>query len=131
MHLIDIAGAISAHRHARSHVVTDSVDNLAFLHPIRVGQLIILRAHVTRAFNTSIEVEVKVYLEDYITGERRQTSLAYVTYVAIDFEGRPTKVPAVIPRTPVERRRYREALERRRYRLTLAARAQRLLRTEI
>src|SRR3989442_3834076 len=72
MHLIDMAGAIAAHRHARSIVVTVAVDNLDFLHPIRVGQLIVLRAHVTRAFSTSMEVEVKVFLEDYLTGQQRQ-----------------------------------------------------------
>lgn len=126
MHLIDIAGAIAAHRHARSLVVTASVDSLDFLHPIRVGQLIILKAHVTRAFQTSIESEVKVYLEDYVTGLRRQTSSAFVTYVALDQDGRPAKVPPVIPRTREEKRRYREALERRRRRLALAARAHRL-----
>ncbi len=125
MHLIDIAGAIAAHRHACSHVVTVSVDNLDFLHPIKVGQLIMLRAHVTRAFRTSMEVEVKVYLEDYLTGERRQTSSAFVTYVALDRDGRPKRVPRFVPRTTEERRRYREALERRRRRLALAARAHR------
>ncbi len=125
MHLIDMAGAIAAHRHARSIVVTVSVDNLDFVHPIRVGQLIVLRAHVTRAFHTSMEAEVKVYLEDYLTGERRQTSSAFVTYVALDSEGQPTSVPPLIPRTAEEKRRYREALERRRHRLTLAARAHR------
>ena len=125
MHLIDIAGAIAAHRHARSQVVTVSVDNLDFLYPIRVGQLIILRSHVTRAFRTSMEVEVKVYLEDYLTGERRQTSSAFVTYVALDAEGNPKEAPPVIARTSEEKRRYREALVRRRHRLTLAARAHR------
>lgn len=125
MHLIDITGGIAAHRHSRSHVVTVSVDNLDFVRPIRVGQLILLRAHVTRAFNTSMEVEVKVYLEDYITGERRQTSSAFVTYVALDEMGQPKKVPPLVPRTAEERRRYREALERRRRRLALAARAHR------
>ncbi len=125
MHLIDMAGAIAAHRHARSIVVTVSVDNLDFLHPIRVGQLILLRAHVTRAFHTSMEVEVKVYLEDYITGERRQTSSAFVTYVALDQKGQPKKVPPLVPRTAEEKRRYREALERRRHRLAVAARAHR------
>lgn len=125
MHLIDIAGAIAAHRHSRSLVVTASVDHLDFLHPIRIGQLIVLRAHVTRAFQTSMEVEVKVYLEDYLTGERRQTSSAFVTYVALDQEGQPRRVPALVPRTAEEKRRYREALERRRHRLALAARARR------
>ncbi|HZP01878.1 MAG TPA: acyl-CoA thioesterase [Terriglobia bacterium] len=121
MHLIDIAGAISAHRHCRSIVVTVSVDDLDFLHPIRVGQLIVLRAHVTRAFRTSLEVEVRVFLEDYLTGERRQTSSAFVTYVALDEEGHPKSVPPVIPRTAEERLLYREALARRRRRLSRAA----------
>jgi acyl-CoA hydrolase len=129
MHLIDIAGAIAAHRHSRSLVVTASVDHLDFLHPIRIGQLIVLRARVTRAFQTSMEVEVKVYLEDYLTGERRQTSSAFVTYVALDQEGQPRRVPVLVPRTAEEKRRYREALERRRHRLALAARARRYFET--
>jgi acyl-CoA hydrolase len=125
MHLIDIAGAVAAHRHARSQVVTAAVDNLDFLYPIRVGELVVLRAHITRAFRTSMEAEVRVYLEDYLTGERRQTSSAFVTYVALDAAGKPKEVPPLIPRTREERRRYREALERRRQRLALAARAHR------
>ena len=125
MHLIDIAGAIVAHRHTRSVVVTVSVDNLDFVHPIRVGQLIILRAQVTRAFHTSVEVVVKVYLEDLLTGEQRQTSSAFVTYVALDAEGQPVRVPAVIPLTAEEKHEYREALIRRRHRLEAAARSHR------
>ena len=125
MHLIDMAGAIAAHRHSQSHVVTVSVDNLDFVHPIHVGQVIALHSQVTRAFRTSMEVEVKVYLEDYITGQRRQTSSAFVTYVAVDSEGRPSPVPPLIVRTAAQKRRYREALERRRRRLELAARAHR------
>lgn len=125
MHLIDIAGAIVAHRHTRSVVVTVSVDNLDFLHPIKVGQLIILRAQITRAFSTSVEVAVKVYLEDSITGERRQTSSAFVTYVALDAEGHPAEVPPVIPLTIEEKHEYREALIRRRHRLAAAARSHR------
>ncbi len=129
MHLIDIAGAVAAHRHSRRHVVTVAVDSLDFMYPIRVGQIILLRAHVTRAFNTSMEVEVNVFLEDFISGERRQTSSAFVTYVAVDEHGQPTPVPPLIPRTADERRRYREALERRRRRLALAGRAHRKFRT--
>ncbi|MBZ5563752.1 MAG: acyl-CoA thioesterase [Acidobacteriia bacterium] len=125
MHLIDIAGAIAAHRHCRSLVVTASVDNLDFIHPIRVGQLIVLRSRITRAFHTSMEAEVKVFLEDYLTGERRQTSSAFVTYVALDSAGKPKEVPPLVPRTVKEKRRYREALERRRLRLSMAARAHR------
>jgi acyl-CoA hydrolase len=125
MHLIDIAGAISAGRHCHSVVVTVSVDYLDFVHPVKVGQLIILRAFVTRAFNTSLEVEVNVFLEDRLTGERRQTSSAFVTYVALDRDGRPTKVPPIVPITAEEKRRFREALERRHRRLAIAARAHR------
>lgn len=130
MHLIDIAGAIAAHRHARSHVVTASVDSVDFLCPIRVGQVINLHAEVTRAFRTSMEVEVKVFLEDYIKGERRLTSSAFVTYVAVDEQIRPIPVPPLIARTSAEKRRYREALERRRRRLIVAARAHRRAQVE-
>ncbi len=125
MHLIDIAGAIVAHRHSRSYVVTASVDSVDFAHPIRVGQVIMLRSEVTRAFHTSMEVEVKVFLEDYVKGERRLTSSAYVTYVAVDQQLKPTPVPPLIVRTAGERRRYREALARRRRRLADAAKARR------
>jgi len=125
MHLIDIAGAISAHRHARCQVVTVAVDNLDFLYPIRVGELVVLRAHITRTFRTSLEAEVRVYREDYLTGERQQTSSAFVTYVALDSAGKPQEVPPLIPHTKEEKRRYREALERRRQRLALAVRAHR------
>jgi len=125
MHLIDIAGAISAHRHTRAQVVTVAVDNLDFLYPIKVGELVVLRARMTRAFRTSLEVEVKVCREDYLTGERQQTSSAFVTFVALDSVGKPQEVPPLIPRTKDEKRRYREALERRRQRLAFAARAHR------
>ena len=125
MHLIDIAGAVAAHRHSHRHVVTASVDSVDFVRPIRVGQIILLLAQVTRAFHTSMEVGVSVYLEDYISGERHQTSSAFVTYVAVGEDGKPTAVPPLIPRTAEEKRRYREALERRRRRLVQAARARR------
>src|SRR5271166_6004066 len=104
MHLIDIAGAISAHRHARSQVVTVAVDNLDFLYPIRVGELVVLRAHITRTFRTSMEAEVRVYREDYLTGARQQTSSAFVTYVALDAAGTPQEVPPLIPQTREEKR---------------------------
>src|SRR5208283_2406742 len=109
----------------RTLLVTASVDNLDFVHPIKVGQLIVLRAFVTRVFHTSLEVEVNVFSEDYLTGERRQTSSAFVTYVAVDQDGRPKEIPPITPVTAEEKRRYREALERRRRRLALAARAHR------
>ena len=125
MHLIDIAGAIAAHRHSHRHVVTASVDSLDFVRPIRVGQIILLQAHVTRAFRTSMEVEVNVYLEDYISGEQHQTSSAFATYVAVGEDGKPAVVPPLIPQTAAEKRRYREALQRRRRRLALASRTHR------
>src|ERR1039457_1523702 len=98
MHLIDIVGGIAAHRHSHSQVVTVAVDNLDFLYPIRVGELVVLRACMTRAFRTSMEVEVKVYREDYLTGERQQTSSAFVTYVALDPTGKPQAIPPLIVR---------------------------------
>lgn len=125
MHLIDVAGAIAAKRHSRHVVVTVSVDYLDFVHPIRVGQLIRLKSFVTRVFRTSMEVEVRVFREDFKTGELRQTSAAFVTYVALDDEGRPAVAPPLILRSAEERRRHREALRRRRNRLAMAAGAHR------
>lgn len=117
MHLIDIAGAIAAHRHANSLVVTASVDHIDFRHPIKVGNLIVLKSQVNRVFHTSMEVGVEVYSEDVLTGERVHTSSAYVTFVAIGPDGRPRPIPPLRVRTPAERRRYREAGLRRRIRL--------------
>src|SRR5208283_920248 len=91
MHLIDVAGAIAAHRHARSQVVTVAVDNLDFLYPIRVGELVVLRAHITRAFRTSMEAEVKVYREVYLPGESHHPNSAFVPYVALDSPGNRKK----------------------------------------
>ncbi len=117
MHLVDIAAAIAAHRHSHSHVVTASVDHVDFRNPIRVGELIILKARVNRAFHTSMEVGVKVFSENVLTGERKHTTTAYVTFVAIDEAGRPKPVPPLIVETAEDRRRYSEALVRRRARL--------------
>lgn len=117
MHLVDLAGAMAAMRHARCTVVTASVDNMTFLHPIRVGQMVLLRSSVNRVFRTSMEVGVKVFVEDLITGEVRHTSSAYLTFVAIDAEGRRVPIPPVIPETPEEKRRYEEAGQRRAQRL--------------
>ncbi len=89
MHLIDIAGALAANRHSNSHVVTASVDYLDFRFPIRVGELIVLKSSVNRVFHTSMEVGVKVFAENILTGERRHTSTAYVTFVALDTNQQP------------------------------------------
>ena len=117
MHLIDIAGAIACHRHTRSLLVTAAVDGLQFLHPIKVGDLIILRARVTAAWTTSLEVEVEVFSEETLTGVRRMTSRAYLTFVAIDRDGRRHPIPALILESEDERRRAREADARRADRL--------------
>jgi acyl-CoA hydrolase len=97
--------------------VTASVDHLDFLNPVRLGDLIVLEAQVNRAFNTSIEVGVEVFSENFISATRKHTTTAFLTFVAIDPEGNPLPVAAVIPRTKEERRRYREAGERRKERL--------------
>jgi acyl-CoA hydrolase len=123
MHLVDLAGALAAIRHARCSVVTASVDYMNFLHPVRIGQLIILRSAVNRVFRTSMEVGVKVWVEDLMKGERQHTSSAYLTFVAVDREGKRIAVSPVIPETEEEKRRFQEALERREYRLELRKRA--------
>jgi len=117
MHLVDLAGAMAAMRHARRPVVTLSVDRLEFLQPVHIGELIVLRSAVNRVFRTSMEVGVKVTSENMMTGERRHTCSAYLTFVALDEKRNPTPVPAAIPETEDERRRYQEAGERREYRL--------------
>jgi len=123
MHLVDLAGALAAMRHARCPVVTASVDSMTFLHPVRIGQLIILRSSVNRVFRTSMEVGVKVWVEDLQKGERQHTSSAYLTFVAVDTKGNRVAVAPVIPETEDERRRYDEALERREYRLEMRKRS--------
>ena len=124
MHLVDLAGAMAAMRHARRPVVTASIDHMNFLCPIHIGQLIILRSSVNRVFHTSMEVGVKVLVEDLMTGERRHTSSAYLTFVALDERGRPAAIPPVAPESEDELRRYREAGERREYRLALRRHAE-------
>lgn len=123
MHLVDLAGAMAAMRHARRPVVTASVDHMTFLYPVRIGQLIILRSSVNRVFRTSMEVGVRVMVEDLLAGVRRHTSSAYLTFVALDEQGQPMPIPPVIPETDDEERRYEEAGERREYRLALRARS--------
>jgi acyl-CoA hydrolase len=117
MHLVDIAAAITAHRHCRSMAVTASVDHIDFRNPIRIGEVIMLKASLNRAFHTSMEIGVKVFSEDILTGEKKHTTSAYVTFVALDENYQPKPVPPVICETPEDRRRYREALVRRKYRL--------------
>lgn len=117
MQLIDIAGALAACRHSNSNVVTASVDYLDFRFPIAVGEFIVLKASVNRVFQTSMEVGVKVFAENILTGERRHTSSAYLTYVALDTNREPHPAPPLILETKEDERRYREAGERRELRL--------------
>jgi acyl-CoA hydrolase len=117
MHLIDIAGAIACHRHTRSLLVTAAVDGLEFLHPIKVGDLIILRSRVTCTFTTSLEVEVEVFSEETLTGRRQLTSRAYLTFVAIDTTGQKHPVPPLLAETEEDRRRCADAHRRRAERL--------------
>ena len=119
MHLVDISGAIAAMRHARIPVVTASVDHMTFLHPVHIGELVILKSTVNRVFRTSMEVGVKVFVENMRTGLVRHTSSAYLTFVAIDSGGDRVPLPQVIPESAEELRRYEAAWERRKYRLQL------------
>jgi acyl-CoA hydrolase len=122
MHWIDLAGALAAHRHCRNYVVTASIDHLDFVTPVHVGDLVILRSTVNRAFNTSMEIGVKVFVENYITGTHRVVSTAYLTFVAVDRHGRHLPVPQVIPETEEEKRRYEDAGRRREHRMAERAR---------
>lgn len=118
MHLVDLAGAIAAMKHCRNVVVTASVDHMDFIQPVKLGQLVRLRSSVNRAFRTSMEVGVKVWVEDLIRGDQKHVSSAYLTFVAINAEGRGIPVPPAIPETVDEKRRYDEAGARREYRLS-------------
>ena len=117
MHLVDIAGAIAGHRHTRSLLVTAAVDDLQFLYPIKIGDLIILKARVTCVFTTSLEVEVDVFSEETLTGRRRPTSHAFLTFVAVGREGGRVQVPPLLLETDEERRVCEEAKARRELRL--------------
>src|SRR4249920_1007323 len=123
MHLIDIAGAIACHRHTRTLLVTAAVDDLQFLHSIKVGDLIILKARVTCAFTTSLEVQVDVFSEETLTGTRQMTSTAFLTFVAIDRAGAKVRVPPLLAETDEERRVCEEARGRRELRLQRRATA--------
>jgi acyl-CoA hydrolase len=120
MSWIDIAGAIAAGRHARKVVVTASIDALHFLAPVKVGHVVHIRAMVNFASRTSMEVGIRVDSENPITGEFTHTATAYATFVALNDIGRPVPVPALLPETPEEKRRFEEAKKRRESRVRLA-----------
>jgi acyl-CoA hydrolase len=117
MHLVDLCGAIAGMRHARSAVVTASIDQMMFLHPIHIGELVMLKSQVNRVFRTSMEVGVKVLVENLYTGQIRHTSSAYLTFVAVDAAGHRLVLPPICPDTDEDRRRYEAAAARRAHRL--------------
>lgn len=120
MHLVDMVAAMAAHRHSNSYVVTASVDYIDFRNPVNLGEIVNLKSQVNRVFRTSMEVGVEVYSENAMTGERKHTTSAYVTFVAIDeFTKQPKPVAPLIVKTAEERQRFREAAKRREVRLAL------------
>lgn len=126
MHLIDVVAAMAASRHANSYVVTAAVDYIDFRNPINLGEIVILKAQVNRVFNTSMEVGVKIFSENTLTGDRKHTTTAYVTFVALDATTRrPKAVPPLILKTAEEKRRWRDAGERRKVRLAMRYKKQR------
>jgi acyl-CoA hydrolase len=122
LHMMDICAAMTAQRHTRRVCVTASVDNVVFSSPIRLGEIVILESYINRAFNTSLEVEVRVSAENPLTGEKREANTAYFTFVAVDEEYRKTAVPPVKIETKEEEDRYEAALHRRDLRLILSGR---------
>jgi acyl-CoA hydrolase len=123
MHLVDLAGAIAAMRHCRNPVVTAAMDHMEFINPVRIGQLIRLYARVNRAFRTSMEVGVRVVMEDPLSGSRQHVSSAYLTFVSVDSNGRGVPVPPAIPETEEEKLDYAEAGARRDHRLLMRRRS--------
>ena len=118
MHWIDLAAAVVGNRHCRRPVVTAAIDEMSFLAPILIGELALIHARITLVDRSSMEIRVDVESENLLTGERRHTSTAYVTFVAIDpATRRPSPVPPLILETAEERAEHVHALERRRLRL--------------
>lgn len=120
MHWMDIAAAIASQKHCNCPVVTASVDNVSFANPIKLGNLLTIEAKLTRSFNTSMEVYLRVWGEDMSMQFRYMSNEAYMTFVALDPNGRPRKVPEVVPETEIEKKMYDGALHRRQLRLVLA-----------
>jgi acyl-CoA hydrolase len=120
LHWMDIAAAISAQKHCNRIVVTASVDNVSFQHPIKLGDVITIEAKVSRAFNTSVEVRLSVWAENIPSGSRVKSNEAFYTFVALDNEGKTVSVPAIVPETGEEQKLYDGALRRRQLRLVLA-----------
>ncbi len=117
MHWIDICAALSASKHSERVCVTASVDNIDFLHPIKLGYVVTLLASVNRAYRTSMEVGVKVFSESLLEGKRIHANTAYLTFVSVDENLKPVETFEIIPETEDEKRRYEKALQRRQLRL--------------
>jgi len=122
LHWMDIASAISAGKHAEAVVVTVSVDQVSFQNPIKIGDVVTITAKVTRHFNSSIEVYIDVWAENLPTQNKYKCNTAYYTFVALDSNGKPKKVPEVVPETQEEKEKFKSALRRRELRLILAGR---------
>ncbi|WP_128547604.1 acyl-CoA thioesterase [Larkinella soli] len=122
LHWMDICAAISAQKHSNRIVVTASVDNVSFSEPIKLGHIVTMQAKVTRAFNSSMEVNIEAWAEDIPAGTRVSTNRAFYTFVAVDQNGRPIEVPPVMPETEEEKNLFDSALRRRQLRLVLAGR---------
>lgn len=120
MKWLDMACAISAHRHCNRLVVTAAVNNVSFDRPIKLGDFVTIKAHVSRAFSTSMEVWADVWVEDQVSGDKIPCNSAIYTFVAVDQAGHPSRVPEVEPQTEEEKKRYDGALRRRQLRLILA-----------
>lgn len=120
LHWMDIASAISAHRHCHRIVVTAAVNNVSFQHPIKLGDIVTIEAKVSRAFSSSMEVYMEVFVEHNTTGVRTRCNEAIYTFVAVDQMGAPIPVPELIPETEEEKRRYAGALRRRQLGLVIA-----------
>ncbi len=120
LHWMDIASAVSAHRHCRRFVVTAAVNNVCFEHPIRLADILTIEAKVSRAFNTSMETCIDVFVEDRVTGKKTRSNEAIYTFVAVDQLGNPIEVPELVPETEEEIKRYDAALRRRQLSLILA-----------
>lgn len=120
LHWMDIAAAISAQKHCNNIVVTASVDNVSFKHPIKLGDVITIEAKVTRAFSTSMEVRLQVYAENIPSGTRVRSNEAFYTFVALDSNGKTVPAPEIKPESEEEHKLFEGALRRRQLRLILA-----------
>ena len=120
LYWMDIAAAITAQKHCNSIVVTASVDNVSFKHPIKLGDLVSIEAQVTRAFTTSLEIRMTVWAQNLRTGTKVRSNTAYYTFVAIDDQGKKKKIPQLVPETEAQKQLYEDALRRRELRLVLA-----------